>query len=414
MSTAIRFEAVSKFYRLNAGQSSLREALSVLPRRFTQHNRPQTAGHWALKSVSFELEQGRVLGVIGHNGAGKTTMLKILSRVTRPTSGRLRVDGRISALIELGAGFHPDLSGRENVFLNGAILGLSQSEIRHKFDSIVAFAEVEKFIDVPIKRYSSGMYARLGFAVAVHADPEVLLIDEVLAVGDVNFQQKCFDFIHSFVTSGRTTVFVSHNLYALEQLSDEIVWLDQGGVRDQGPGKEILARYMKAQDEELMRLGSIRHEMESSLVIGEVNLVDGQGQPRIEFTSGEDISVCVHYTALEPVSRPHFVIAVWDAATRQPVFIASMLADGDAPECIVGRGQLQCYFVSPSLMPRTYQVWGEVWGGDRKRVLVQWQPLAAFTISDDSDALAGAGGLRHRRADAPMKVPYRWLTTTDS
>lgn len=416
MPKVIRFEEVSKYYRLNAGQESLREALSNIPKKLLNREQKKLAskGHWALKKVSFDVEEGTVLGFIGSNGAGKTTILKTLCGVTKPTEGRIDIRGRISALIELGAGFHPDLTGRENIYLNGVILGLSQAEVQKKFDSIVEFAELEKFIDTPVKRYSSGMYARLGFSVASHVNPDILLIDEVLAVGDVNFQQKCFEFIHKFVTSGKTTVFVSHNLYALEQLCDQILWLENGTKICMGPAHEVLANYMNEQDKRIIQLGKITHEEGSPISIERVYLTDLDDQIKQEFQSGEDIRVHIIFSSSAPLPRPHFAVSVWDVATRQSIFIASMLVDNQAPELVDGPGHLICQFKSPALMPRAYQVWGEVFGGDRKSMLIPWQPYCGFTIKDDSLNVVLAGSLRHRRADAPVKVPYTWIYNNHS
>src|SRR5438477_4550081 len=186
---------------------------------------------WALKDVSFEVRQGEVLGIIGRNGAGKSTVLKILSRITEPTTGRITLRGRVASLLEVGTGFHPELTGRENIYLNGAILGMSRSEIRKKFDEIVAFAEVEKFLDTPVKRYSSGMYVRLAFAVAAHLEPEILIVDEVLAVGDAEFQKKCLGKMSEIAGGGRTVLFVSHNTGAVASLCPSVMWLDEGRVR---------------------------------------------------------------------------------------------------------------------------------------------------------------------------------------
>jgi lipopolysaccharide transport system ATP-binding protein len=202
---------VSKRYRLGSAGSGLRSVLAAMPRTLLRRGsgrRSQAPDLWALKDVSLHVQQGEALGIIGHNGAGKTTILKLLSGITQPTTGRVTVIGRIAALVELGAGFHPDLTGRENVYLYGTILGLSRREISGRLKDIVDFAELHAFLDTPVKRYSSGMYARLAFAVAAHVEPDILLVDEVLSVGDSAFQQKCLDFLHGFVRSGKTTVFI--------------------------------------------------------------------------------------------------------------------------------------------------------------------------------------------------------------
>lgn len=210
---------------------------------------------WALKDVSFEVKQGDVLGIIGRNGAGKSTLLKILSRITEPTRGRVLLRGRVASLLEVGTGFHPELTGRENVFLNGAILGMTQREIRRKFEEIVAFAEVEQFLDTPVKRYSSGMYVRLAFAVAAHLEPQVLIVDEVLAVGDAAFQRKCLGKMEEVSRrEGRTVLVVSHSMGLLTSLCSTAIWLDQGTIHQHGPTREILSTYLVHGSSKLQRL----------------------------------------------------------------------------------------------------------------------------------------------------------------
>jgi ABC-type polysaccharide/polyol phosphate transport system ATPase subunit len=203
-----------------------------------------TEDFWALQAVSFEIKRGEVVGVIGRNGAGKSTLLKILSRITEPTQGRVKIKGRVASLLEVGTGFHPELTGRENIFLNGAILGMSRAEIKRKFDEIVGFAEVEKFLDTPVKRYSSGMYVRLAFAVAAHMEPDILVVDEVLAVGDCEFQNKCLGKMREVSTGGRTVLFVSHNMQALSQLTVRSIYLEKGKVMDDGPTGKLVSRYL--------------------------------------------------------------------------------------------------------------------------------------------------------------------------
>jgi homopolymeric O-antigen transport system ATP-binding protein len=206
-------------------------------------NRRELEEYWALKDVSFEIQQGDVLGIIGRNGAGKSTLLKILSRITEPTSGRIEIEGRVASLLEVGTGFHPDLTGRENIFLNGAILGMSRVEIKRKFDEIVAFAEVAKFLDTPVKRYSSGMYVRLAFAVAAHLEPEILIIDEVLAVGDAAFQKKCLGKMHEVAREGRTVIFVSHNMHAVRRLCTRGIVFQEGRLLLSAPAPEAIDCY---------------------------------------------------------------------------------------------------------------------------------------------------------------------------
>ena len=245
----IKICGVGKRFTLgeSAGHDTLRDHLaaglrSIIGRK--KKARP-VSEHWALRDVSFDVNEGEVVGIIGHNGAGKSTLLKILSQISEPTEGEIRVRGRIASLLEVGTGFHPELSGRENIYLNGAILGMKHAEIRAKFDEIVAFAEVEKFLDTPVKRYSSGMYVRLAFAVAAHLDPEILVVDEVLAVGDAAFQAKCLEKMGDAARhGGRTILFVSHNMQALRALCSRAVLLQQGRVAKIGDTASVLNRYL--------------------------------------------------------------------------------------------------------------------------------------------------------------------------
>lgn len=229
----------------SAGHDTLRDHLaagirSLIGRKNTQNTARE---HWALRNVSFDVNEGEIVGIIGHNGAGKSTLLKILSQISEPTEGEIRIRGRIASLLEVGTGFHPELTGRENIFLNGAILGMTRAEIRSKFDEIIAFAEVEKFLDTPVKRYSSGMYVRLAFAVAAHLEPEILVIDEVLAVGDASFQKKCLGKMDSIARQGRTVLFVSHNMAAIRQLCSRCLLLHEGQIVETGDSATVTESY---------------------------------------------------------------------------------------------------------------------------------------------------------------------------
>ena len=253
MKSIIKVENLGKQYRIGAGKNSfttLRDALTQtvrapLKRLLGNGNNPTTI--WALKDVSFEVWPGEVIGIIGRNGAGKSTLLKILSRITDPTSGRLELYGRTASLLEVGTGFHPELTGRENIYLNGAILGMSHSEIKRKFDEIVAFAEIEKFMDTPVKFYSSGMYVRLAFAVAAHLDPDILVLDEVLAVGDTAFQQKCLGKMREVTSHGRTVLLVSHSMSTVSQLCKKAIWLDEGRIEQFDTSDVVIQSYMNSQ-----------------------------------------------------------------------------------------------------------------------------------------------------------------------
>ena len=244
----IHAENLCKRYRrgleVDTGLRHTLEAFLRSPIALLRRKRDET--FWALKDVSLDVHEGEVLGLIGRNGAGKTTLLKILSRITRPTEGWAEIHGRVGSLLEVGTGFHPELTGRENTFLSGAILGMTKAEIARKFDEIVALAELEKFIDTPVKHYSSGMYVRLAFAVAAHLEPEILLVDEVLAVGDINFQKKCLGRMGDVARAGRTVVLVSHQLNQIRRLCHRVIWVDDGQVRQNGPTHEVVSAYESA------------------------------------------------------------------------------------------------------------------------------------------------------------------------
>ena len=248
MNTVIHGEGLGKKYRRGLPiDPGLRHALERIVRNpLSIFRRTKDETFWALKDVSLEVKQGEVLGLIGRNGAGKTTLLKILSRITRPTTGWAEIHGRVGSLLEVGTGFHPELTGRENTFLSGAILGMGKAEIARKFDEIVAFAELEKFIDTAVKHYSSGMYVRLAFAVAAHLEPEILLVDEVLAVGDIRFQKKCLGKMGDVALAGRTVVLVSHQLNQIRRLCQRVVWIDDGGVSQDGPAQDVVSAYEAA------------------------------------------------------------------------------------------------------------------------------------------------------------------------
>jgi lipopolysaccharide transport system ATP-binding protein len=250
MAIAIEAHELSKRYRIGqmqAAYGTLRDSLSRAGRRLAgdagpRHKREEI---WALRDVSFDVQQGEVLGLIGRNGAGKSTLLKLLTRITAPTSGHAVIRGRVGSLLEVGTGFNPELTGRENVFLNGSILGMKRREIQRKMSDIVEFSGVEKFLDTPVKRYSSGMYVRLAFSVAAHLEPEILLVDEVLAVGDAEFQQRCLGRMEDFSGTGRTVIFVSHNMQAVNQLCNRTIWLDEGSVMEDGDPSTVVTHYMQ-------------------------------------------------------------------------------------------------------------------------------------------------------------------------
>jgi ABC-2 type transport system ATP-binding protein len=317
---AVRADGLWKNFRLYHERNQFLKAAILRGRRARYEE------FWALKDVSFEVPTGSTFGIIGHNGSGKSTLLKTLTGILVPDKGSVSVNGRVSALLELGAGFHPELSGRENVFLNGAILGLKKREIEKRFDDIVEFAGLEQFIDSPVKNYSSGMFVRLGFAVAVNVDPDVLLLDEVLSVGDENFQRKSAERIDQFRRDGRTIVLVSHGLGSVEQLCESAAWLDHGQIKAVGPAADVISEYrgdsheaVKDPDEIGSRWGS------GEIQISRVELLDGNGEPVEHPRTLDPFTIRVHVTAHAPIQDTVLVAkidqhgghTVWQSSTRR-------------------------------------------------------------------------------------------------
>lgn len=318
---AILVENLSKQYRIGVargrrnGRATFLDKASAPFRYLASTLRPPKADElvWAIQDVSFQVEHGEVVGIIGRNGAGKSTLLKVLARITEPTSGRALIHGRVGSLLEVGTGFHPELTGRENTYLSGAILGMKRAEVDRKFDEIVAFADVERFLETPVKRYSSGMYVRLAFAVAAHLEPEILLVDEVLAVGDAAFQKKCLGKMGDVATQGRTVLFVSHNMVAVQNLCQRAVWLDEGHIREQGDTREVVADYLSAASQarterywpdlatapgnEKVKLRRIRIQPGDQESHGRIKM-DGPASVEVEFWSlapGAQLHVCWHF-----------------------------------------------------------------------------------------------------------------------
>ncbi len=310
----IRAENLGKRYEIGEREqyTALRDVLShalSAPARMFRHRKPQSSNGdvthiWALKDVSFEIRQGEVVGIIGRNGAGKSTLLKILARVTKPTTGYADVQGRMGTLLEVGTGFHPELTGRENTYLNGAILGMSKKEVTRKFDEIVAFAEVEKFIDTPVKHYSSGMYLRLAFAVAAHLETEILLVDEVLSVGDLAFQKKCLGKIGDVAKAGRTILLISHQMNQIRRLCDRAIWLVSGNLVAQGPVGEVVSAYEVAMMD-LRKANDDSHCFLDWEIPGQGNVLrDGLREVKLHFSLKLN----------EPISRGHFGLNVYDGS----------------------------------------------------------------------------------------------------
>ena len=308
----IEADRVSKVYRLGTiGATSLKEECARIWGlvRGRVGSAPK-ADFWALRDVSFTVNRGEVLGIIGRNGAGKSTLLKILSRITQQTSGEITLRGRVASLLEVGTGFHPDLTGRENIFLNGAILGMTKAEIRGKLDEIIAFAEIERFIDTPVKRYSSGMYVRLAFAVAAHLESEILIVDEVLAVGDLSFQKKCLGKMGEVSSrTGTTVLFVSHNMSAVRRLCSRVVLLKDGQTEYTGPAEAVIAQYLSLNSAAIASATELPPGDPDSAARGtSLNTMTLDGRPEAQFRLGEPWKIRLEFTLRKPLS--HVIAAV--------------------------------------------------------------------------------------------------------
>jgi lipopolysaccharide transport system ATP-binding protein len=318
MTPAVQFHNVSKKYKLGMTRTSVPTAIyqwgeSVFKRSKTNHQSDKEL--WALRDVSFDLGHGESLALVGPNGAGKTTILKLLAHITSPTSGQIKIDGQLSALIELGAGFHPDLSGRENIFLNGSILGLKKLDVQRRFDEIVAFSELEKFIDTPVKRYSSGMAVRLGFAVATSINPEILLVDEVLAVGDASFRQKCINRIQQLIQQGTSIIFVSHNLWLVQAVCEKGLFLEAGQVKHYGVTSDVIELYDQSLNEKRARNLDESEKDQPLSNAGDIEITQieiaalGKGADD-EIQPDDCVQIRVHYIAYSKFDKANLVIRI--------------------------------------------------------------------------------------------------------
>ncbi len=416
---AITAEKLSKRYRLGStrrSEDTFLESLKAWARlpldnyrrlrqlsRFGEDEAESKDVIWAVRDASFEIKHGERVGLIGRNGAGKSTVLKIIARIVEPTSGRATINGRVSSLLEVGTGFHPDLTGRENVYFNGILLGMSKAEMDRKFDEIVEFSGVEKFIDTQVKRYSSGMLVRLAFSVAAHLEPEVLLVDEVLAVGDASFQKKCMGKMEEVAESGRTIVFVSHNLEAVRQLCPRALLFEGGRIRADGPVEEVSGLYLDSITGGAFKFESERH----GLVLNEVVLKGAAGTATHQFSPGEELDVEIHFDAKQLIEKPYFVLGVVNA--KAGCFAASMLLDGHRPDVLHGPGVIVCRFKSLPLLPQDFSVKLAIWGKDGRESIMEYQDVASFTVTGDLRNHGFLGehlGLAARAT--PVVVPYEW------
>lgn len=372
MKPAISVRNVSKLYQLGAkakGYQTFREALTqaaTAPLRPLRRllGAPTSVGGaddgqdlWALKDVSLDIQPGEVVGVIGRNGAGKSTFLKVLSRITEPTTGRVEMRGRVGSLLEVGTGFHTELTGRENIYLNGAIFGMGRREIDRKFDEIVAFSEVEQFLDTPVKRYSSGMFVRLAFAVAAHMEPEILLVDEVLAVGDAAFQKKCLGKMNEVSRSGRTVLLVSHNMATILNLCDKAVVFAHGQVTYVGPVEDGVRVYMdqcnSVEEAEVDLASTPNRRPGCTPILGKVRLLDEHGKPATQLLCGAPAQIEVSVVADCPYAEPHIAVG-FDDSLGCRIFTAATYLTDTAPAALRRHGHLVCRLAELPLAPGRY------------------------------------------------------------
>jgi lipopolysaccharide transport system ATP-binding protein len=377
MTAVIQAEGLGKRYRrgVRASTGMLRDALTNFVRSpLAVLRRPKQESFWALENVSLQVHEGEVLGLIGRNGAGKTTLLKILSRITRPTTGWAEIHGRVRSLLEVGTGFHGELTGRENAYLSGSILGMSKRELNQKFDDIVAFAEIEKFIDTPVKHYSSGMYVRLAFAVAAHLEPEILLVDEVLAVGDINFQKKCLGKMGEVASQGRTIVLVSHQMNQIRRLCHRVVWIDGGCIRKVGPAHEVLAAYESAmfggERSNSLQRGGTKAQFLRWEIAG-----PNTEQPHVLAAVGP-VRVNLYLQLAEPIQRADYGIALFNAERQLMWAGAERNLSLEA-----GLHVLSCSFPMLPLRPGAYQWQVSIWGNTE--MLDLWDCLPEMSIATE-------------------------------
>jgi ABC-type polysaccharide/polyol phosphate transport system ATPase subunit len=407
VSIAIQLENVSKRYRTGRSRTVVDLVASTIDslRGREQDVHSATRGTvsstiHALREVSFDVPEGAGLGIIGRNGAGKTTLLKMISRVTWPTSGKVRVAGHVVSLIELGAGFHPELTGRENVYLGAGLFGLTRKEIDRQFDAIVQFADVERLIDTPMKRYSSGLYARLGFSVAIHSNPDIVLVDEVLSVGDASFRRRALEALRGLIASGRTVLFISHDMWNVRRLCSRILWMEEGQVRAYGDAGEIAERYMNEVNLQALAnqgtalqshrggTGEIRYEAVETLA--------ASGQPAALFAQDDALVVRASYRAAKAVERPIFQIAIVDVDTGVVVTTASSVGR-DAATRVEGQGEIDIRFNHLPLRPRQYVLRLSITDRDQlasydmvtagPRFAVTGQGAGVDSLADEQDGL---------------------------
>lgn len=412
MKPIISIQDVSKRYTIGekASYGSLREEVmdalaSPLRRVLKGEARREAPSVWAIKDVSFEVNEGDVVGIVGRNGAGKSTLLKILSRITEPTEGRIKMRGRIASLLEVGTGFHPELTGRENIFLNGALLGMTAKEIKARFDEIVAFSEIEKFLDTPVKRYSSGMYVRLAFAVAAHLEPEILIIDEVLAVGDAIFQKKCLGKMGEVAKGGRTVIFVSHNMVAVQGLCNRAVLMEGGRAIMSGPTRDIVGHYLSNSSGIRRATREYPSNPAKQVKIRKVAVRNQSGEEKEILDLNEKITIQVDYELREPTSNISIGLKITPEESGQCLI---SLSDPELDLSRLDKREKGYYSSTVEIPPRTlntgsYQISA---GATALRNIYDVVEDVCFTVTD-SVGIVQCIGFERKNALLSMQLPWK-------
>ncbi len=404
MKNAIETSKLSKYYYRGerVPYVTLRDTLASLPKLLAGKGirKTKTKGFWAIKDINLSIQPGEIIGLIGRNGAGKSTLLKVLSRITPPTKGSAILRGRLGSLLEVGTGFHFELTGRENIYLYGSILGMKRSEISRQFNEIVEFAEVGDFLDTPLKHYSSGMYLRLAFAVAVYLDTEILLVDEVLAVGDVSFQQRSVKKMGEVSKEGKTVIFVSHNMSTISSTCPRSVLLEKGKIIADGKTDDVIKRYLSTSQ----ILGEYRH---SPLIVQRLELSSEGKKNTFIVSQGKELKFTIHYLAKKEILEPHFILSL--CSQNHALVTANMLVDEAGPKSLKGSGKISCSFPSLSLLPGVYDIAIRIVGKNRLETFFLSNNYISFTVVSKErvsvDQLQKIAGLHHSGA---IFSPYSW------
>ena len=392
---AVTVDHVSKHFRVYSDRNQSLKA-TVLAGRRAKYEQFQ-----ALKNVDFEVPQGTTFGLLGRNGSGKSTLLKCIAKILNPNSGTITTRGRVAAMLEVGSGFHPELSGRENVYLNGSILGMSRREIDRKFDQIVDFSGVEQFIDQPVKNYSSGMYVRLGFAVSIHVEPDVLLVDEVLAVGDMEFQDKCLDKFAQFRDEGRTVVVVSHGVEQMRTFCDQAAWLDHGVLQAVGEASDIVDRYSDVGHGAEEAAGGGKRYGTGEIRIDTIELLDDSGMPIDSTPTGSAVALRVHYTAKQRIERPVFGVSLATAGGKH-LWTYDGLTAGAVPDRVeAGAGSVDVRIERLTLMPDLFDVKASVQDHHKTRTYDMLEHSLRFQVTSGQPRASGGSMVM----DASMTLP---------